>query len=62
MLFPRLQSGWRRPRGIDFRFAIAALFVIAVLITANQLWSGFVDRMSGGAIVGIAPNSALRRE
>jgi hypothetical protein len=52
MLFPRLQSGRRRPKGIDRQFLKLMLVAIAVVILVSRLWLAFADRMSAASNAG----------
>lgn len=61
MLFPRLQSGRRRARGIDWRFIKLMIIAIIVVIAVSQLWQAFADRMSAASIANeAAPPPAAR--
>jgi hypothetical protein len=49
MLFPRLQSGRRRARGVDRQFLKLMILAIAIVMLVSQLWLAFVDRMSAAS-------------
>jgi hypothetical protein len=57
MLFPRLKSGRRRARGLDWRFIKLMIIVIIIVIAISQLWRAFADRTSASSIAGSAAST-----
>jgi hypothetical protein len=61
LLFPRLQSGRRRARGVDWRFIKLMIIAIIVVIAVSQLWQSFADRRSAALIGGSTASPSAPR-